>query len=99
MKTRFAAIVAHADDPELLARCIAHHLALGVERVFVSLNLDDPESERVARSFEHTGRVRAARLESFARDPFHHFTEAKRPLVAWCDPEWLMFVDSDEFWI
>ena len=99
MKARFAAIVGHADDPDLLERCIAHHLALGVDRVFVSLNLDDPDSERVARSFERTGRVRAARLESFAPDPFHHFTAAKEQVVAWCDPEWLLFVDSDEFWI
>src|ERR1700730_17946878 len=36
----FAAVIAHADDANLLRRCIAHHLAIGVDNVFVSLNLD-----------------------------------------------------------
>ncbi|HTD32431.1 MAG TPA: glycosyltransferase family 2 protein [Candidatus Elarobacter sp.] len=96
---RFAAIIGHADEAELLERCIAHHLAIGVDRIFVSLNVDDPRSEDVARAFEATGRVRVERLEAFARDPFEHFTEAKDRVVAWCDPEWVLFVDSDEFWV
>ena len=82
----------------MLCSCIAHHLAIGVDRIFVSLNLPDAKSERVAREFEGTGRVRAARVESFTDDPFHYFTAAKDAVLAWADPAWMMFVDSDELW-
>jgi hypothetical protein len=95
----FAAIIGHADEPELLERCIAHHLAVGIDRIFVSLNVEDPRSEDAARAFEATGQVRAARVETFAHDPFEHFTAAKERVVAWCEPEWVLFVDSDEFWV
>jgi hypothetical protein len=94
----FAAVIGHADEPEMLCSCIAHHLAIGVDRIFVSLNLPDAESERIAREFEGTGRVRAARVESFTDDPFHYFTAAKDAVLAWADPAWMMFVDSDELW-
>lgn len=94
----FAAVIGHADDPDLLERCIAHHLAIGVDHVFVSLNGGDAASARVAREFAPSGRVRAARPETFALDPFHYFTAAKDVVAAWAAPDWLLFVDSDELW-
>ena len=97
--TRLAAVIGHADEADLLERCIRHHLDAGIDRIFVSLNVDDADSERVARAYEHTGRVRVARLATFAADPFHHFTAAKDQVVAWCDAQWILFVDSDEFWV
>jgi hypothetical protein len=96
---RFAAIIGHADDPDMLRRCIVHHLEIGIERIFVSLNRDDADSARVAREFETTGRVRSARVEEFAPDPFHYFTSAKDVVMRWVAPEWVLFVDSDEFWV
>jgi hypothetical protein len=95
----FAAIIGHADDPDMLRRCIAHHLEIGVERIFVSLNDDDPQSASVANEFAAGGRVRAARVESFAPDPFHYFTAAKDVVMAWAAPDWVLFLDSDEFWV
>jgi hypothetical protein len=83
----------------MLSRCIAHHLAIGIDRVFVSLNLDDPESACAAQAFEGTGRVRSARVETFAADPFHYFTSAIGVVAEWVSPEWILFVDSDDFWI
>jgi hypothetical protein len=98
-RATFAAIVAHADDADMLVRCVRHHLAIGVDTVFISLNRDEPESTRAARELEHDGRVRAAHVESFAADPFHYFTAAKDVVAAWTAPDWVLFVDSDEFWI
>jgi glycosyl transferase family 2 len=94
----FAAVIAHADEPEMLERCIVHHLAIGVDAVFVSLNLDDEESARVAARFagEH---VRVERVGGYARDPFDYFTSAQAAVVAWRAPDWVLFVDSDEFWL
>jgi len=98
-RARFAAIVGHADDADMLVRCVRHHLAIGVDTVFVSLNRDESESTRAVRELEHDDRVRAARVESFAPDPFHFFTAAKDVVAAWTAPDWVLFVDSDEFWI
>jgi hypothetical protein len=44
----FAAIIGHADEPSLLRRCIAHHLAIGVQWIFVSLNTQDRDNIIVA---------------------------------------------------
>lgn len=93
----FAAVIGHADDADVLRRCIAHHLAIGVDRIFVSLNGGDAESAQVAREFAAAG-VRAAAPETFATDPFHYFTAAKDVVVEWAAPDWMLFVDSDEFW-
>jgi len=98
-KPRFAAVIGHADDPGLLERCIAHHLAIGVDHVFVSLNTGDARSEQIARTFAASPRVRAARVESFAPDPFHYFTAAIGVVTSWVAPDWILFVDSDEFWV
>jgi hypothetical protein len=95
----FCAVIGHADDPDLLERCIAHHLAIGVGHVFVSLNTADADSERAARSFAGDARVRAARVETFAPDPFHYFTAALHVARDWAAPDWVLFVDSDEFWV
>jgi Glycosyl transferase family 2 len=94
----FAAAIFHADTAEMLHRCIEHHLTVGVDRIFVSLNEDDPESAAVAAAFESPG-VRVARLDEFAADRFDYFTAALNAVAAWARPDWLMFVDSDEFWV
>jgi Glycosyl transferase family 2 len=94
----FAAAVFHADKPELLRRCVEHHLAAGVDRIFISLNVDDPESAEVAAAFESPG-VRVARIDDYAPDRIGYFDAALRAVAAWTDPDWLMFVDSDEFWL
>lgn len=96
---RVAAVIGHADDADMLRRCIAHHLRIGVGHVFVSLNTPDAASERVTEEFAADMRVRAQRVEAFAPDPFHYFTAAVRVLAKWAAPDWVLFVDSDEFWI
>jgi glycosyl transferase family 2 len=98
-RPRFAAVIGHADEPGLLRSCIAHHLAIGVDHIFVSLNGEDAESAAVLREFAERPNVRAARPEAFADDPFQYFTAAKDVVVNWVDPDWLLFVDSDEFWL
>lgn len=98
-RPRFAAVVAHADDAELLHRNLEHHLAIGFERVLVSLNLDDPASDRVAERWELTGRVRRVRLADYSPDPLDYFTAATGVVRVWCDPEWVAFIDTDEFWL
>lgn len=96
---RFAAIIGHADDATLLESCIAHHLGIGVERIFVSLNESDPKNAGIVRTFAADDRVRAERLQTFATDAFEFFTAALLAVRDWCAPEWLLFLDTDEFWI
>ncbi len=96
---RFAAMIAHADDPEMLDICIRHHLAAGFEHIFVSLNRDDPRSAIVARTYSEIGRVRVARMSDYAGDGLKFFTEALPVIREWCAPEWLALIDSDEFWM
>jgi hypothetical protein len=94
----FTAIIAHADDASLLRRCIAHHLGIGVDAIFVSLNVDDSESTAVLAEFAHAN-VHAARLETFASDEFDYFTAALRAAMTRFTADWVLFVDTDEYWI
>jgi hypothetical protein len=96
---RFGIIIGHADEAALLRRCIAHHLAIGADHIFVSLNTPNAESLAVVREFETRANVRAAPVGSFAADPFHYFTAAKDVVVDWAAPDWVLFVDTDEFWL
>jgi hypothetical protein len=95
----FAAVIAHADDADMLRKCIVHHRNVGVERIFVSLNRDDAESASVARELEMDGTVRSAPVETFAPDPFQYFTAAVQAVMRWVAPDWILFIDSDEFWM
>lgn len=94
---RFAAIIGHADAPELLDACIRHHLGIGAQQVFVSLNRGAGELPADLAGDE---RVRAAPVEAFAGDdPFLYFSAALRELRRWGAPDWVLFADSDEFWL
>jgi hypothetical protein len=96
---RFAAVIGHADDPDLLRTCIVHHLGIGIERIFVALNDSDPGSPKVVDCFAGDDRVRGAYVGTFAADPFEFFSAAIAPIREWCAPEWLIFLDTDEFWL
>lgn len=94
---RFAVIIGHADDPAMLELCIRHHLNVGAGQVFVSLNRDDAG---IPAAFAGDDRVRAAHVASFsAADPFLYFSESVRQVLAWQKPDWVLFTDSDEFWL
>jgi hypothetical protein len=93
----FCAIIGHADEPDMLERCIAHHLKIGVERIFVSLNLDDPASAAVTTRFGEG--VIGRHVADFAADPFEFFTAAIAAAREWAQPDWVMLVDTDEFWL
>jgi hypothetical protein len=95
---RFGAIIFHADTPEFLERCLEHHLNIGIDRIFVSLNSDDADSLAVARRFE-SPLVCIAKVDEYSPDPFEYFDAARRAATAWAQTEWLLFVDSDEFWV
>jgi CTP:molybdopterin cytidylyltransferase MocA len=95
LRARVGAVIAHADESTMLARCIAHHRAIGVERILVVLNTDDPESAAVVRRFEDDS-VRAVRLDT---DPSSFLTAAKDMIAAWTSPDWVLVADSDEFWL
>jgi hypothetical protein len=94
----FAAVIAHADDAEMLQRCVVHHLSIGVDYVFISLNVDDEPSARIAAVLA-SDNVRVARLDDYSADPLDYFTAAKEVVEGWKNPDWIVFVDSDEFWI
>jgi len=97
---RFTAVIAHGDVAALLRRCIAHHLTIGVDSIFVALNVEDAESAAVPAEFR-AANVRAAHLETFACDghPLDYFTAALHAATRWAAPDWVLFLDSDEFWI
>jgi 2-polyprenyl-3-methyl-5-hydroxy-6-metoxy-1,4-benzoquinol methylase len=94
---RFAAIIGHSDQPDILDSCIRHHLAIGLDYIFISLNKD---SKATPDAFAGDPRVRAGYARSFARqDLFLYFSHAVQELVAWSAPDWVLFADSDEFWL
>ena len=82
----------------MLRRCIEHHLAIGVDYLFVSLNVADAESRAVGEAFA-SGRVRVVPVASYAPDASDYFSAALRAVTTWARPDWVMFVDSDEFWV
>lgn len=93
----FAAIIGHSDETAMLEECIRHHLSVGVDHVFVSLN--GPESV-LPDAFANDARVRGMRVSDFAgTDPFRYFSDAAAEAVAWAAPDWILFADSDEFWM
>lgn len=96
--TTFTAVIGHADDAGLLQRCIEHHLTIGVDRIFVSLNGDDHESAAVTAAFP-SDRVRGAPLRNHAPDALRFMTAAFEVAQRWADPDWVLFLDSDEFWL
>lgn len=96
---RVAAIVGHADEADLLAHWIRHHLAIGIDHIFVSVNQEDPSTSEVLSRFGSDPRLRAAEVHSFARDPFDYFSAAVDLVSDWCTPDWILFSDTDEFWI
>ncbi len=77
---RFAAIIGHADDVTLLAQCIRHHLSIGIDRLFVSVN---DEAAALPAALDGDERVRAVRSSSFAHaDTFRYFSHALREVIA-----------------
>jgi SAM-dependent methyltransferase len=91
-----AAIIGHADDPAILTACIRHHLGIGVRHILVVMN----EDEAAPEAFAGDERVRAVHASEFTgQDRFSYFSAALRQLTDWVAPEWVLFADSDEFWL
>lgn len=97
--SRIAAVVGHADDSDLLKRWIGHHLSIGISHIFVSANDDDPETDGVLDAYRADPRIRSARVQRFATDASDHLSNAARVVMDWCKPDWMLFCDSDEFYI
>ena len=96
---RIAAVVGYAYDGDLLAHWIRHHLAIGIDNIFVSVNEDDPGASDVLSRIGSDPRLRAAEMRSYARDPLDYFSDAVGLVSEWCAPDWMLFSDTDEFWI
>jgi 2-polyprenyl-3-methyl-5-hydroxy-6-metoxy-1,4-benzoquinol methylase len=93
---RIAAVIGHSDDAELLEKCIRHHLRIGVDNIFVSLNKDSIAADALSGH----PKVRAGDPGVFARqDPFLYLSAAMEQVVAWASPDWVLFADTDEFWL
>ena len=92
-----AAIVGHADEADLLKHWIRHHLSIGIDHIFVSVNNDDPETGDILDAYSADPRIRSARVPAFAADMFNYFSEAVPPVLDWCAPDWILFCDTDEF--
>lgn len=94
---RFAAVIGHSDEPEMLEDCIRHHLQIGVDHIFVSLNRP---GAKLPGAFADDSRVRAEHVAEFAAgDGFSYFSDAMKRVVDWAAPDWVLFADSDEFWL
>ena len=92
---RIAAIVGHADETELLERCIAHHARLGVAAFFVSA---DADSLRSPHELDRLGAREDVRLAYRRRGPagYDVFGSALQATVDWARPDWVVLLDSDE---
>ena len=95
---RFVAILGHSDDAPLLDACVHHHLTIGVDAIVVVPMNADEASDVVLARYRSNERVRVFRPAEGERD-FDYFTHATVEARAWYDPEWLLYLDSDEFWI
>ncbi|MCB8883360.1 glycosyltransferase family 2 protein [Acidisoma cellulosilytica] len=94
---RVAAIIGHADDASMLEACIAHHLSVGAANVFVSVNRGEAELDSAIAGDD---RVRALPIRDFSsQDVFQYFTHAIREVERWVTPDFVLFTDSDEFWL
>jgi hypothetical protein len=95
---RIAAIIGHAEEFALLATCLRHHERLGVEAFYVSADAEAvaaqrPLLDRLARRAD----VRIHYRHESEVDAFHFLSSALRETVAWCEPNWVLVIDSDEF--
>lgn len=95
---RITAVIGHADTPEMLRHCAMHHLNLGVNSIFVSLNGSDEESRDVVEDLSRIGRVRGANVKEFAESEYHFLTDAVRQARQHFNPDFVLIMDSDEFW-
>ncbi len=94
---RIAAIIGHADDPAMLDVCVAHHLSVGIANIFVSFNRGQAG---LGQRLVGDDRVRALPVEAFSSaDSFHYFSHAVREVDGWAAPDWVLFADTDEFWL
>jgi hypothetical protein len=92
---RFAAIVGVKDEAEILADCLAHLRAIGVEHIIVHDAGSTDGSERILR--EHAGPGFEV-VEHSDMDPdVDAWNALHARLARECDADWVLFQDADEF--
>jgi SAM-dependent methyltransferase len=90
---RFAAIIDDAGDPVMLDQSIRHHLMIGTQRILVCLR-----GSQTMEASAHAGDTRVRCLPA-ATGAEAQSSAAFRELMQWAEPEWILFAESDEFWL
>ncbi|WP_026440344.1 glycosyltransferase family 2 protein [Acidocella facilis] len=96
---KLAAVVSACNDALILPEWIAHHLAIGVEKIFVYTNDNQDKTEELLRWFAQHAPVtllptRLGRPVDVQIKNFHHALFMLPELRLY---EWVAFLDSDEF--
>ena len=98
-KHKLAVLTMMCNDAPYIAEFIAHHLAIGVERIFVYTNNNTDSSLAVLRWFEANGLVTVLPMVTdggihIQRKNYHHALFLLPELRQY---EWVGVIDSDEF--
>jgi hypothetical protein len=96
---KLAVLTMMCNDAPYIAEFIAHHLAVGVERIFVYTNNNTDSSLAVLRWFEANGLVTVLPMVTqgdihIQRKNYHHALFLLPELRLY---EWVAVIDSDEF--
>ncbi len=98
-KHKLAVLTMMCNDAPYIAEFIAHHLAIGVERIFVYTNNNTDSSLAVLRWFEANGLVTVLPMATaggihLQRKNYHHALFLLPELRLY---DWVGVIDSDEF--
>lgn len=96
---KLAVLTMMCDDAPYIAEFIAHHLAIGVERIFVYTNNNTDSTRAVLRWFEANGLVTVLPMVTaggihIQRKNYHHALYLLPELRLY---EWVGVIDSDEY--
>src|SRR5688500_7026325 len=84
------------NEADILAINVAHHLAIGIDRILIVDNGSSDGTDRVLEELGRSGRVRWLRMDG----PFHQ-SEVASALAREAylrGADWVVPIDADEFW-
>ena len=91
------AIVGVYDECELIERCIVHLESLGVAIVVIDTGSTDGTLDILTR-FVAEGRLHLITYSASRSEDFYYLDHALLYAKTTFDPDWVFFLDADEFW-
>jgi hypothetical protein len=95
---RVAAVIGHGEKLGMVEQCIAHHRRLGISHFFISADAGVVRGEDGLAALAAHDDVRVAYREA-DEEGFLFFTAALSAAAEWARPDWIVLMDSDEFFV